>query len=409
MGENISYSERILKIGSQEFLIKGDLYVVGGGKASGLMASEIERQIGKDNIKKGIVNTSSFAGSLKIDTKIIDNPLNDEECISRTKEMLSVTKNLSKEDVVLCLISGGGSALLPAPVSGVSMQDKQKLTQVLFEKGVPMSDIQKIRKHISLIKGGQLAKNCQPAKVVSLIISDLVDDDDVCASSPTEGDTSTFEEALGVVEKNNLEDKIPKSVLGYLNKGVRGEVSETPSGDEEFFHNVHNIILVDYKKILRSMNEKAVSLGYKTTALTAPVVGNMNDSVEKIIKNLDEISSKNEKPLAVIYVSEISNEVFGSGKGGRNQELTARLLSKLNDDKSWVHASIDSDGQDCLPGVGGAIIDSGLIEKMKIGGVNVAELVKTSNSHALHDDLDSLILMDPTGTNVGDIHVYLEK
>lgn len=323
--------------------------------------------------------------------------------------MLKQAKKVDKKDTIISLISGGGSSLLTYPVQGVTLNDVRKLTNIFLKSGAATYEMQHIRKHISRIKGGQLAKIFQPAKIISLVISDLINPRDVVAAGPTEADESTFGQAFEVLKRYNLVDKVPRSVIKYLEKGIVGEISETPKKGDKFFNNVYNYTLADYKVALSAMKKRANQLGYKTWIIQRPLLGGVTSAVEEIIEVINSKLTKDTGSFALVYASDMTINVIGKGRGGRNQEFTARLIPSLERYNNYITASIGSDGVDFIKGIGGAFVDDKSMKLMKKLNLELLNYLKQNDTYCLHNKLETLIRMRPTGTNIGDIHVFLHR
>ena len=266
-------SKRLVIQGEEYHLSKGRLFIAGGGKASGLMAEEIEKIIGPEMITAGVVNckTDGYA-TKKIEVIRAGHPVPDEAGVYGMRTMLAMKGryNLAKNDLVLCLISGGGSALMPCPVSGVSLEDKQNITKLLLRCGADIKEVNTVRKHLSLTKGGGLGKYYDPASVVSLIISDVVGDDiDAIASGPTVPDLTTFKEAYGILDKYSLFKKAPLNVVNFIKRGCNELEAETPKE----LHNCDNYIIGNNRMALEAMEEKAKDLGLKPFTITSELTG----------------------------------------------------------------------------------------------------------------------------------------
>ncbi len=234
------------------------IYVVGGGKAGGKMARAIESILG-DRLKAGVVNVK-YGCSVDLDLIRINeagHPLPDEMGVRGTKEMMELLGRTGEKDLVLCLLSGGGSALMPAPAEGVTLQEKQQTTQLLLQCGATIHEINAVRKHLSKIKGGRLAKLAYPSTVISLILSDVVGDDlDVIASGPTVPDKSTFADAIRVLQKYGIYGKVPAGVRGFLEKGAQGDVIETPKARDPVFQRVKNLLVGNNRLALGAAKKK---------------------------------------------------------------------------------------------------------------------------------------------------------
>ena len=407
----VSFEHRILTVGKDKHdLSKGKVFVIGGGKACGLMALEIEKIIPLNLISGGIVNSVNKVHTKKITVRKCTFPIPDDYTLRGVKSMLKMVQNLNKNDTVLCLISGGGSALLPYPADGITLKEKQSVIELMLRRGVRSFEFHHLRKHISKIKGGQLARLLQPAKVITIILSDVINPkDDSPAAGPTYPDKSTFLDALKVLKRYNMLGCVPKSVSGRIIKGFKGLIAETPKPGEKFFNNVYNYVLGDYKLALKSMYLKAKQLGYNAKILPNPMIGEINNISGKIFEILGKRIKKTKGPSALIFSTESVVNLNGTGKGGRNQQLAGNLIKKLKEIPDTVYAGIDTDGRDYVKGVGGAIVDSSTIDQAIKKGININDYLVKNNTYELHKALSSCILMNDTGTKIGDINVFLHK
>lgn len=406
----VNYDEGKLSINGETFDIgKGKVYVIGCGKASGLMAQVFENIIPPEKITAGIVNSIEKLETKKIIIQESSHPIPDQRGIIGVKKMLEMTKNLTEKDTVICLISGGGSSLLSDPPKGIYLDDIQKMTKILLNSGAETYEINIIRKHVSTLKGGNLAKILQPAKVISLIISDDLDGKEDIASRPTMYEDSTFQDAYNILKKYNLINKIPSIIHKYILKGLEGKVSENPKKGEPFFKNVHNYILADYETALNAMKNKSFSLGFNTCILPYVLKGETKLIAKKMGEFFKNKYNQEKQPLAILYGSETVVSITGNGKGGRIQEFLAYLIKEISNQRDSVIAGVGSDGIDFIPGVGGAIIDNNTYNIAKEKKLDMENFLKNNDSYTLHYNLGSLILMPSTNTHVGDLHVYLQQ
>ncbi len=401
-------ASRVLTVNGDPYrLSKGRVFVIGGGKASGLMAETLENIIRPENIFAGVVNCKS--GHYKTHkTRIIPagHPLPDQRGISGVKEMLALRDRYSidENDLVLCLISGGGSALMPYPVAGVSLEDKQRITELLLSSGAEIGEINAVRKHLSRTKGGQLGHFYAPATVVSLILSDVIGNDlAVIASGPTFPDPTTFSDAGEVLERYHLRDRSPKGVTDFLRKGCRGEVAETP----KTLDNCHHYIIGDNRRALKAMLARANEMGLTPYIVTSQQKG---DTTAVARSRAGEILKAGYAGYnAILIGGETTPKLPASaGKGGRNQHYAAVSMLAMRDyPGEWVVASVGTDGSDFLPDVAGAIVDNRSLDNAKARGIDVKSYVDRYDSNTLLDKIDSsLIITGDTGTNVGDVMVY---
>ncbi len=384
------------------------IFVIGGGKASGLMAQALEAIIGIENITDGIVNFKG--GQVRtqgIKTVIAGHPTPDQRGVSGVSEMLALKERYSidENDIVICLLSGGGSALMPYPVEGVSLRDKQEITGLLISSGAKIDEINVVRKHLSQVKGGQLGAFYAPARVISLILADVVGNDlATIASGPTTPDPSTFTDAYDILNRHNLLTKTPKSVIGFIEKGLRGEAPETP----KTLKNCHNYIIGDNGLALEAMAAKARELGFSPYIITSQQTGDTTEVAYARARELIEHKYAGYDVLLIGGETTI-NLPPKAGRGGRNQHYAAvSLLAMAKYPNQWLIASIGTDGTDFLPDVAGAIVDQGSLETARNMKLDIESYIKRCDSNTLLKGIgNSLIVTGDTGTNVGDIIVYL--
>jgi glycerate 2-kinase len=384
------------------------VFVIGGGKASGLMAQALESIIGVGNITAGVVN---FKGgqvrTQKIKTVIAGHPTPDQRGVDGVKEMLALKSRyrIGKNDIVICLLSGGGSALMPYPVNGVSLKDKQKITELLIGSGAKIDEINIVRKHLSQVKGGQLGAFFSPARVISLIISDVIGNDlATIASGPTTPDPSTFADAYDVLKKYNLVAKAPKSVIDFIEKGRQGEAPETP----KTLSNCRNYIIGDNTLALEAMAAKAKELGFSPHIITSQQTGDTTKVARSRAREI--LKGKYAGYNLLLIGSETTVKLPpNAGRGGRNQHYAAvSLLAMAEYPGQWLVASVGTDGSDFLPDVAGAIVDQDSLERAKAKKLAIEAYIDRCDSNTLlKRPGNSLIVTGDTGTNVGDVIVYL--
>lgn len=400
--------KRLIVEGADYDVSRGRLFVIGGGKASGLMAEELEKIIGPEHITAGIVNCKTVDYyTKKIEIIQAGHPMPDEAGIRGVRSMLAMKGhyNIGKGDTVLCLISGGGSSLMPCPATGVTLEDKQNITQLLLRCGANIKEINTVRKHLSLTKGGRLGEYYVPARVVSLIISDVVGDDlDSIASGPTVPDLSTFEDALRVLEKYKLIKKSPSNAVNFLIRGRDGLEAETPKE----LYNCNNYVVGNNRMALQAMEEKAKDLGLRPITVTSELTG---DTMEVAHKLAGEIISGQYRGFDVVLLGGETTPTLPdkAGTGGRNQHYAAvSMLAMQKCRPPWLVASIGTDGSDFLPDVAGAMVDERSLEMALVAGIDVKDYVDRYDSNTLFKMLGrSLILTGNTGTNVSDVQFYL--
>lgn len=407
----VSYdaSRQIVTINGEGYEIsRARIFVIGGGKASALMAHTLENILPLEKIEAGVVNCKNCdAVTKKIKLNEAGHPLPDERGVSGVQQMLALKNqySISKNDLVICLISGGGSSLMPCPVEGISLADKQKLTKQLLRCGADIHEINAVRKHLSRIKGGGLGRYFAPAQVISLILSDVIGNDlDVIASGITCPDTSTFLSAFEVLRKYELLSNVPESIVEHLRLGCEGACPETPKS----LTNCHNHLLGDIAMALKSMLAKAVYLGFNPCIVTA---GQRGETTQVALKRAEEIILNEYAGYDCLLIGGETTPKLpaNAGTGGRNQQFAAAsLLALASYPPDWVLASVGTDGSDYLPDVAGAIIDNCTLKDA--GKYDIKSFVDRYDSHTLLKKIgNSLIVTGDTGTNVGDIVIYAFK
>ncbi len=403
--------QQILRVNDHPYrLANGRIFVIGGGKASGLMAETLEEIIAPDNITAGVVNCRSRAyKTSKIEIIEAGHPVPDQRGINGVKQMLALKKNYSinEDDLLICLISGGGSALMPCPADGVNLADKQKVTELLLGCGASIHEINTVRKHLSKTKGGGLGKFFSPTTVVSLILSDVIGNDlDVIASGQTCPDPSTFADAYNVLGKYELLSRVPADIVDFLKKGYRGDIGETPGT----LDNCHNYVIGDNTMALEAMASKASEMGLAPCIVTAEQKG---DTSIMARLRAEEILSSNYAGYNVVLIGGETTPKLPSnaGRGGRNQHYAATTMLTMKDYQGgWTVASAGTDGSDFLPEVAGAIVDNNSLHKAIARNIDVQSYLNRYDSNTLLQKIgDSLIITGNTGTNVGDIIAYVLK
>ncbi len=403
---------KILQVQGDLFDLSGRrVFVIGGGKASGAMAKALEEILPLEIITDGVVNSVSSSETYRIYVQKASHPEPDRSGMDGVRKMLALknTYKIGKDDLVICLISGGGSALLPMPVEGVSLEDKQQITRLLLKSGAEINEINTVRKHLSQIKGGQLGKYMSPATVISLIISDVIGNDlEAIASGPTVPDTSTFDDAFRILSTYNLWDdtRVPESIRQYIREGKAGRKSETPRN----LTNCKNYIIGDNSLALKAMAKKAKQLGLNPLIVTAEQRGEPGNVAFKRAQEILDGKYKNYN--TIIIGGETTPKLPSShGKGGRNQHFAAvSLLAMKNYPGQWALASLGTDGSDFLPDAAGAIVDSYSLERAEKKELDVKDYIDRYDTYSLFKKLgESLIITGSTGTNVGDVMVYVLK
>lgn len=386
------------------------IFVVGGGKASGNMGKAIEKILGK-KIEKGIINvpeeTASQHQLQKIELVAAGHPIPNRGSAKGTEEMINLVKDLTEKDLVICLLSGGGSALMVQPADDISLDELQKTNQLLLKSGASIQEINAVRKHISEIKGGQLAREAFPAKVVTLIISDVVGDRlDTIASGPTYPDSTTYSEAWKVVKKYELVEEIPKSVAKRLKSGLEGRAPETPAPEKSRFSKSIYEIIAGNRDAIEAAERVGGSRGFNVTTLTKSMqeeAKEVGEELAKVAKKVLKGEAPVKKPAILLSGGETTVTVEGEGKGGRNQELALSAVKKISCLENVTVASFSTDGIDGPTDAAGAVADGFTLEKSESLGLDSEDYLRRNDSYNFFKELGDLLITGPTGTNVMDV------
>ncbi len=401
-------NDSIIIKGRHISLSKGRIFVIGGGKAVGRMAEVLEEIIPPEKITAGIVNCNSDGfETRKIQVIKAGHPIPDQRGVNGVLLMLNLKQEISigESDLILCLLSGGGSALMPYPVSGLGLKDIQITTELLLESGANIKEINAVRKHLSQVKGGRLGAYFAPAMVVSIIISDVIGNEmDAIASGPTSPDGTSFEDALNILKKYRLMKRVPKGVRDYIENNMGNDENETPKE----LKNCINIIIGDNEIALTAMGKRASELGYKSKTISKELSGNPANAAIKIAK---KILNDNYSGLDTLLIGGETTPVIPNrhGRGGRNQHyVLVSLLEMSGYDGSWALAAVSTDGSDFLAEVAGAIVDNESFEIFQRKGLDLNSYIKNYDSNTFLNELgQSLIITGNTNTNVGDLIVYI--
>lgn len=387
------------------------LYAVGAGKASARMAQAVEQIVGER--LSGIVNVKyGHAVPLKaVKVNEAGHPLPDEAGVRGTREILRLLEQCDEHGLVLFLVSGGGSALLPCPAQGLTLDDKQRTTQVLLECGATIHEINAVRKHISRVKGGRLARAAYPAAIVSLILSDVVGDSlDSIASGPTVPDSSTFSDCLRVIERYRIQEKLPAAVKTYLQRGAIGEIEETPKPSDPVFQKVQNLIVGSNRLALRAAKEKAEELGYRGLILSSLIQGETREVAgvhTAIAREILMTGNPVPRPACVISGGETTVTIRGDGLGGRNQEFALAAAIGIAGSEGIVMLSGGTDGTDGPTDAAGAIVDGATVQRAKAKGLDPERHLQSNDSYHFFQPLEDLLITGPTFTNVMDLRLVL--
>ena len=390
--------------------------VLGIGKASARMASTMESILG-DELSAGFVITKYGHGLKlrKIRVMEASHPVPDEKSLEGARILSQMAAAADEHTLIINLISGGGSSLLSLPADGISLEDKRQTTRVLLASGADIDEMNCIRKHISKVKGGGLAKIASPARLINLILSDVIGDRiDTIASGITAPDHTTFQDALSIVRKYALEDKLPQAVRDHLVQGAQGNIPETPKAGDPVFRNTVNIILGNNTLAVSAACATAQRLGYDARILSTTLAGEASEAgsyFAQLAKVIDSGKSGIAKPAAIIAGGETTVTIRGKGKGGRNQELALAFAIELHriypGSSNIFFLSAGTDGSDGPTDAAGAFVTPALMEKMKAISAQAEACLKENDSYHFFRNTGDLFKTGPTYTNVCDIQILM--
>jgi glycerate 2-kinase len=386
--------------------------VVGAGKASGAMAEAV------DAVLEGValdglvaVKESRDPGPRRIRLAVAGHPIPDARGEAAAGAILQLVRGAGPEDLILCLISGGGSALTPAPVPGVTLAEKQAVTRLLLECGATINELNAVRKHLSRTKGGQLARAAHPAPVVALLLSDVIGDPpDVIASGPTAADPTTFGDALAILDRFGLRDRVPPSVRDHLESGERGQVPDTPKPGDPALAGATNVVIGNNGLVVDAAVEEARRLGLVPCLLTRRLQGEAREVARVFVALLDETARGglvHGRPACLIAGGETTVTVRGRGTGGRCQELALALAPELAMMRNVVVLAAGTDGSDGPTDAAGAIADPTTLDRARGKGLDARRALAENDSHPFFAALDDLVVTGPTGSNLMDLYLGL--
>ncbi len=412
--KHVALQDDRLTVGDQEYNLAEyeGIYVVGTGKASAAMAQAVEELLG-ERLKGGVVNVKyGHAFSLKkIKVNEAGHPVPDEAGFHGTEEIIQLLIQTGGKDLILCLISGGGSALLPYPAEGLTLGDMQQVTKCLLEVGACIHEINALRKHLSRVKGGRLAKLAHPSTLISLMLSDVIGDDlDTIASGPTVPDGSTFDDCLKILEKYQMRERIPNSVVELLEKGARGEVEETPKAGDPAFQRTQNLVIAGNILAVQAAQRKAEELGYNCLILSTFVEGETKEVARvhaAVAKEILQTGNPVPRPACVISGGETTVTIHGKGLGGRNQEFVLAAAIDIDELENVVILSGGTDGTDGPTDAAGAIADGLTKNRALEKGMNAEQYLQENDSYHFFEPLGDLLITGPTHTNVMDLRLVM--
>ena len=395
----VHHDENTLSIAGQLYDLNNyeNIYLMAFGKASMPMSLALMEILGERFHQGWVVPKHASAFS---DSRLIiipgSHPLPDETSLHAGEMLLEAAESFTDKDLVFCLISGGGSALITAPYVGVSLADMREMTRQLLACGARIDEINALRRHLDRIKGGGLAKQISPATVVSLILSDVVNSPlEAIASGPTAPDPSTMQEVWQILEKYNLTGKIPLNIVSHFKKNI-----ETPKPGDALFSSVANILVGSNEIAAQAASEMAQQHGFETLMLGNDWQGEAREVAKTLTQ---KFTTSTNTPLCMIAGGETTVTLKGSGKGGRNLELALAAVPFLDGLPDVMLVSLATDGEDGPTDAAGAVVTGETANKAKELDLNPEDYLKNNDSYHFFEELGDLLKPGPTGTNVNDL------
>jgi len=407
--KTVYIKDKKLVIGSFEYDLSEirDIYVIGGGKATYPIARALEEILG-DKITQGIINVKKGEKRRLKYVKVVEagHPVPDRAGLEGVKEMLEIAEKAGERDLVFCIITGGASALMPYPAGNISLEDLIEVTDLLLKSGASIDEINTVRNHIEEIKGGKLAKLIYPAQIVNLII---IDEIPYQPWGPTAPDKTTFKDAMYVLKKYDLWDKVPRSVRDYLMKGLNDPGLETLKPRDFENLRVHHVLLAHNTNLCEAARRRAEELGFNSLILTTKLEGESREAgivLASIAREVDEHGRPIKPPCIIIAGGETTVTIKDlHGRGGPSQELVLGAALKIAGSERIVIASVDTDGTDGPTDVAGGIVDGYTVRRARELGLDIYEALKKHNSYEVLMKLQDAIITGPTDTNVMDLNI----
>ncbi len=405
--ENLHVGNRIIDLGKIN-----NIYVIGAGKATPVMAKTTENILMK-RLKGGLIGTK-YGHSVplhNINIMEAGHPIPDKNSQLCAQRTLRLAGSCETNDILICLLSGGASAIWSAPQPPIKLEEKKQVTEALLACGADIHEINTIRKHISNIKGGRLAEVAQPAMLITLAISDVVGDQlSSIGSGPTVGDPTTFKNVFDTVNKYDLMTKLPQSVSDIVWDGYKKLIKDTPKPSNAVFSKNIELVIGSNKKALEMAQQTARYLGYKVQIVSSQITGEAKEIGLKLVEQAKQLSASQQpgdKPWMLLGGGETTVTLSGRGKGGRNQEMTLAAAVAMEGTGNITFASIGTDGTDGPTDAAGAIADGSTVERGKANGLDANFYLANNDSYNYFKTTGDLIKTGPTGTNIMDIQVLI--
>ena len=404
-------SHGMLKVADREYESRNfrRAVIVGAGKASAPMAAAVEEALNGTLEVEGcvVVRYGHTTPTQKVSILEAAHPVPDQAGVDATRQIAELLEATDEQDLVVCVISGGGSALLSLPSNGISLGDLQQTTHALLRSGAAINEINVLRKHLDLVKGGGLARLASPARVVTLVLSDVVGNPlDSIASGPTVPDSSTWADAAAVLERYELWSSIPSVVANRVRAGLAGELGETPKPGDPLFERTQAVVVGSNLLACEAAAGEAARLGMQSMVLSTFIEGEARSVAPVLAAFLREVHASGHpapRPCCLVLGGETTVTVRGQGTGGRNQELALAAAFALDGVPDVLLASVGTDGSDGPTDAAGAWVDGTTLARARAAGLDAAQALASNDSYSFFDALGDLIKTGPTNTNVNDL------
>jgi hydroxypyruvate reductase len=383
------------------------IVVLGCGKASAWMAEALEAMLG-DRISDGlvVVKDDHRRPLARIRLAEAGHPVPDARGQAASAALVDLARGAGAEDLVVFLVSGGGSALTPAPAPPVTLDDKREVTRLLLGAGATIGELNAVRKHLSLVKGGQLARAAAPATVLTLILSDVIGDPlDVIASGPTAPDPTTFADAIAVLERRGVASRVAGSVRERLHAGARGDVEETPKPGDPLFDRVVNLVIGNNALVTDAAVATASASGYRAHLLTRSLEGEAREVARDLVRRAGDVAT----PACLVAGGETTVTVRGAGRGGRCQELALAAAIEIAGRDDIVVLAAGTDGTDGPTDAAGALVDGRTMARAARAGLDARAALEDNDAYPVLTATGDSIVSGPTGTNLLDVYLVLRR
>jgi len=387
-----------------------NIYILGAGKAAVPMAQAMETLLG-ERISGGVVVTKYGQARRLRKIHVIEaaHPIPDLAGEEGAHRIAAIAHQATAHDLLFFLVSGGGSSLLPYPIDGLTLADKQAVTELLLRSGATIAEVNTLRRHLSQLKGGKLARMAHPAQVVTLIVSDVVGDalEDI-ASGPTAPDPSRYADCREIIRKYRLQESVPGAVRATVERGIRGEIAETVKADDIAFTKVQNVIIASNRLATEAAKAHAETLGFRVTILSNDIEGESREVAKRQVETFKKfLTEPLSNPICFVSGGETTVTVRGDGRGGRNQEFALAAAIELAGARGVVVLSAGTDGIDGPTDAAGAIVDGATVSRGHLQGYDAGQFLARNDAYNFFHTTGDLLVTGPTHTNVMDIQVML--